>query len=291
MPEAEDLLVAAAEARGISITPRDAHRGFMVAGEWWTRQMRGLPLAERTAAERDALYSAFDARVLKAASTQVEAATAREIVDTLMQTDYRPTLAVYPEAAQALTSLQAQGKQLGIISNMGQELPAITGSARPEGLFHLDSRPCGRAGFGKPDPRIFQWAAENAGVASTEAAHVGDQVENDVQGARDAGLLPILVDRYALFDGETAGFIRVDALLAVSDHVLSNLGREPLLIVRQVPSPLDGGKVRMGVKEPSPWLLAWGDPLDSPERRNDAGCSEQPSSIVLSGREAVRGRG
>ncbi len=218
VPTAEDLLVAAAEARGISITPRDAHRGFMVAGEWWTRQMRGLPLVERTAAERDALYSAFDARVLKAAGAQVEAATAREIVDTLMQTKYRPTLVVYPEASEALTSLQAQGKQLGIISNIGKELPAITEALGLKDYFTWIVGPA-VAPASKPDPRIFQWAAECAGVASSEAAHVGDQVENDVQGARDAGLLPILVDRYALFDGETAGFIRVDALLAVSEHV------------------------------------------------------------------------
>ena len=217
-PEAEDLLVAAAEARGISITPRDAHRGFMVAGEWWMRQMGGLPLAERPAAERDALYSAFDARVLKAAGVLVEAATAREIVDTLMQTKHRPTLVVYPEAAQALTSLQAQGKQLGIISNIGRELPAITEALGLKDYFTWIVGPA-VAPASKPDPRIFQWAAECAGVASNEAAHVGDQVENDVQGARDAGLLPILVDRYALFDGETAGFICVDALLAVSDHV------------------------------------------------------------------------
>ena len=145
-PEAEDLLVAAAEARGISITPRDAHRGFMVAGEWWMRQMGGLPLAERPAAERDALYSAFDARVLKAAGVLVEAATAREIVDTLMQTKHRPTLAVYPEAAQALTSLQAQGKQLGTHLKHRKGTSCYYGGARPEGLFYLDSRPCGRAG-------------------------------------------------------------------------------------------------------------------------------------------------
>ena len=47
----------------------------------------------------------------------------------------------------------------------------------------------------KPDPRIFHLALEKAGVRPEEAMHVGDLPEEDAEGARRAGVRPILIDR------------------------------------------------------------------------------------------------
>ncbi|HZT06249.1 MAG TPA: HAD family hydrolase [Chloroflexota bacterium] len=51
------------------------------------------------------------------------------------------------------------------------------------------------AGARKPSPAIFARALELAGVAPERAVHVGDSVEEDVQGARRAGIEPILLSR------------------------------------------------------------------------------------------------
>ena len=51
------------------------------------------------------------------------------------------------------------------------------------------------AGARKPDPAIFEPALELAGCAPEEALHVGDTVEEDVEGARAAGIRPLLIDR------------------------------------------------------------------------------------------------
>ena len=47
----------------------------------------------------------------------------------------------------------------------------------------------------KPDPRIFWMLLERAGLRADEAAHVGDDPEADVEGARAAGVLPIWLNR------------------------------------------------------------------------------------------------
>ena len=60
-----------------------------------------------------------------------------------------------------------------------------------EGLFVIDSAV---VGVEKPDPRIFELAVRQAGVAAHEAAYVGDLYSVDVLGARAAGLHPILLD-------------------------------------------------------------------------------------------------
>lgn len=53
-------------------------------------------------------------------------------------------------------------------------------------------------GAAKPDARIFRRALELAGVDADQAVHVGDSPDNDVTGARAAGLRAVLVTR----DGE-----------------------------------------------------------------------------------------
>jgi putative hydrolase of the HAD superfamily len=55
------------------------------------------------------------------------------------------------------------------------------------------------AGARKPSEAIFARALELAGVAPERAVHVGDSVEEDVAGARRAGIEPILLSR----DGRT----------------------------------------------------------------------------------------
>jgi putative hydrolase of the HAD superfamily len=50
-------------------------------------------------------------------------------------------------------------------------------------------------GVRKPDPRIFEEALRRAGVAAGEAVHVGDLPEEDIEGARRAGLGAFLIDR------------------------------------------------------------------------------------------------
>jgi FMN hydrolase / 5-amino-6-(5-phospho-D-ribitylamino)uracil phosphatase len=50
-------------------------------------------------------------------------------------------------------------------------------------------------GAAKPDPRIYQALVAMAGVAPHAIWHVGDDVAADVLGARDAGLVPVWMNR------------------------------------------------------------------------------------------------
>ena len=48
------------------------------------------------------------------------------------------------------------------------------------------------AGCSKPDPRIFQKAAELAGCRLEEMAHIGDRESNDVYGPQSMGMRAVL---------------------------------------------------------------------------------------------------
>ncbi|GIW40265.1 MAG: hypothetical protein KatS3mg076_0842 [Candidatus Binatia bacterium] len=100
---------------------------------------------------------------------------------------------VHPRTNPTLRTLRSHGLVLGIVSNFDHRLERL--------LEALDLRRyfdsvvvSSRAGFAKPDPRIFRLALRSHGIRPAQALHVGDSPEEDLAGARAAGLHGLLVD-------------------------------------------------------------------------------------------------
>jgi putative hydrolase of the HAD superfamily len=95
-----------------------------------------------------------------------------------------------------LDALAAAGHRLGVISNWDDTLEAIL--ERRGLLDALEVVVVSTAvGAAKPDPAIFRYALEAAGVDPAHAVHVGDEPLADVQGARAVGIRPVLLGRSA----------------------------------------------------------------------------------------------
>jgi putative hydrolase of the HAD superfamily len=100
----------------------------------------------------------------------------------------------YPDAAPALGSLRDRGLRLIAVSNWDCALPRVLERCGIERM--LDGVvTSAEAGARKPDPAIFTAALELAGCEAGEALHVGDTADEDVAGARAAGIRPLLIDR------------------------------------------------------------------------------------------------
>jgi len=86
-------------------------------------------------------------------------------------------------------------KILGLISNFDHP-PHVHALVSELGLeeFFAAVVVSGDVGIKKPDPRIFHLALQITGLQPEEVVHVGD-AEQDVLGARAAGILPILLQR------------------------------------------------------------------------------------------------
>jgi putative hydrolase of the HAD superfamily len=100
----------------------------------------------------------------------------------------------YAEVPGVLRRARELGIRLVVVSNWDVSLHDALAAA---GLDRLLDATVTSAEFGaaKPDPAIFAHALELAGVAAADAVHVGDSVEADVDGARAAGIAPLLVVR------------------------------------------------------------------------------------------------
>jgi 2-haloalkanoic acid dehalogenase type II len=102
----------------------------------------------------------------------------------------------YPDVRPALRELRERGARLVAVSNWDCSLPEVLDRV---GIAELLDGVVSSADAGarKPDPAIFQPALELAGVGPDEALHVGDTPEEDLEGARAAGIRALLLDREA----------------------------------------------------------------------------------------------
>jgi putative hydrolase of the HAD superfamily len=100
----------------------------------------------------------------------------------------------YPDAVSALRELRDAGRRLVAVSNWDCSLPAVLERC---GLGELldGAVSSAVAGARKPDPAIFEPALRLAECGPDEALHVGDTPEEDVEGARAAGIRALLIDR------------------------------------------------------------------------------------------------
>jgi putative hydrolase of the HAD superfamily len=93
-------------------------------------------------------------------------------------------------ARALLDRLATAGKRLGIVSNFDLRLPGVLRALDLERHFECVVLP-GHCGFAKPDPRIFEVALVALRATPERCAYVGDRTNEDLEGARAAGMRPV----------------------------------------------------------------------------------------------------
>jgi putative hydrolase of the HAD superfamily len=167
----------------------------------------------------------------------VEDGTASAVYAELAAEDARQSLwrVVADDTMAVIGTLRARGFTLAVVSNADGRVAA---SLEASGLAQhfvtiIDSHV---VGVEKPDPRIFAHALEACRVAAEEAAYVGDIYEIDVRGARDVGMLPVLID--AIGGYETVDCPRIERLAELLQLLPARAARRA--------APLDGAVRRSG---------------------------------------------
>jgi putative hydrolase of the HAD superfamily len=102
----------------------------------------------------------------------------------------------FGDARPALESARERGQRLVVVSNWDVSLVSVLRGLELEPLLDAIVTSAA-AGARKPSPAIFAQALGLAGVSAADAIHVGDTLDEDVAGARAAGIEPILIRRGA----------------------------------------------------------------------------------------------
>jgi putative hydrolase of the HAD superfamily len=102
----------------------------------------------------------------------------------------RESLVPRAEAIPTLEELRRRGRKLGMISACSQDVPDVWEQTPFAGLFDSAVFSCS-VGFSKPDPRIYELAAEELAVEPSDCLFVGDGANDELPGAERAGMTAI----------------------------------------------------------------------------------------------------
>jgi putative hydrolase of the HAD superfamily len=107
----------------------------------------------------------------------------------------RPTSwSCFPDVDEALADLAVAGFRLAVASNFDQRLPPICANLpalKPIQLCVVSSA----VGFRKPSPKFFAALSQATNCPADRLLMVGDDLENDVAGARASGLSARFLNR------------------------------------------------------------------------------------------------
>jgi putative hydrolase of the HAD superfamily len=98
---------------------------------------------------------------------------------------------LFPGAVDLLSSLRAEGKKLGMVTNGLSETHREKIASLRIGEFFDAIFIADEVGMLKPDPRLFAHACTVLGSAPARSAMVGDRYDRDIRGAIEAGLFTI----------------------------------------------------------------------------------------------------
>ena len=192
-PSVGHVYSAACGELGATVEPATLQRAFDKA---WVELGKAVPRG----ANRYQIYPGGETewweRVSSFAFDQCSVpAPQRPSVDALRAVFARPDAwRVYPETREVLAELRARGCRLGVISNWDSRLPGLLATLGLDGHFDSVVTSAG-AGVEKPHPAIFAAAVEALGAEPSRAVHIGDRLDEDYAGARQAGLRALLLNR------------------------------------------------------------------------------------------------
>ena len=188
-PPAPALRAVLRERFGVEVSEADAAAAFTAEIAYYRLHL-GEGRDEDSVAELRSRCAGVLGRALPA-SAALRAVTSEELATALLDS---LRFRVFDDALPALAAVRRRGVRIVVVSNWDVSLPATLAALgvldAVDGV--VTSAACAAA---KPDPAVFTAALRLAGVEPPEAIHIGDSLEEDVAGARAAGIEPLLLVR------------------------------------------------------------------------------------------------
>lgn len=213
-PPREKHYADTASEFGVKISPEAVAASLPEADAWWRSENSRSPIKDREQASKFEAYRGYGLRILKDAENTVSPDQALQMLAKAFSVGFN--LKNFNDSLPILEVLKGKNIQTGVVSNIGEQIDSYLDKAGFTGYITYKVTSF-EAGYDKPQPQIFQLALRKAGVEAAEALFVGDQYDLDVQGARNAGIKPILINR----DGAGGKYdcIVISDLLQVADYL------------------------------------------------------------------------
>lgn len=106
----------------------------------------------------------------------------------------RSCVVPYPDVEEGVRTLKGMGYRLGLISNSSPEVPDLWRALSVSRHFDVATFSC-EVGRKKPDREIYLMTCRALGLSPDRCLYVGDGSENELEGAREVGMFPVMIVR------------------------------------------------------------------------------------------------
>ena len=174
------------------LTQQGVSKGYFLADKFMAEQNAVKPVRSMNQIEKENFFARYEQLVLSGDGLDVNLDLCKKIFKELQQVSY--SMVLYPDVIDSLIKLKSLNFKLGLISNMDKLGSELLNEFKLSEYMDIcvTSK---EANVEKPDPQIFNLALSKLNIKPEEAIYVGDQILSDVEGASNAGMTPVLLDR------------------------------------------------------------------------------------------------
>jgi HAD superfamily hydrolase (TIGR01549 family) len=215
-PSNSEIWAIIAKRLGVDITPDDPRIREGLRKQSQGFEKLNLPFSELSS---DEIYS-LNCHVLNALGIKTEG-TKETITAEFTAREQGKLFTMYPDVPETLRKIKELDVKIGLLSNVGQRMALIRRLILEENgiLQYFDTIILSvEVGALKPSKEIFDIALREIGIKTpAKVMHVGDSLIEDVRGARNAGLIPVLFDPLELYSTENV--IKIKALSDILQYL------------------------------------------------------------------------
>ena len=191
-PSSFSLQSKVAKKYGYELTEKGVAQGYFLADKFMAEQNVTYPIRSQSELEKKNFFAKYEKLVLSGDGHDVDVETSGKIFKELQKIPY--SMQLYSDVISVLKELRQTGYKLGLISNMNKTGQEILNEFNL--VDHIDVCVTSKDALAeKPDPKIFSDALTLLNVKPDQSVYVGDQILSDIQGSKNVGIIPLLIDR------------------------------------------------------------------------------------------------
>ena len=219
-PPKEEIQINVAEKFNITLDKDKILDAYKLANNFLVKQNSIFPIRKMNDEQKLNFFSEYEKIIIDNSGSNVDVGLAKNIWVEITKQKY--DLKIFPDLIQCINVLRDMGLILGLSSNINMSGKKIAEKLGVSSYFNYVFT-SEDLGYEKPNKMIFEKSLDIAKLTPSEVVFIGDQVESDILGAKNANILPILLDRHNNYENYSE-VLKINDLFQLQEIIKNLVG-------------------------------------------------------------------